>query len=232
MNLNVLLIIVSLLLWSFGTDGALANLPFPADQIDRDTIDSQGEVPAASIPATYIARAYQSLNKSFVGQDIDFAQGAILQRDGSKMLSPEDAINQYGNGGLTHFDSPVSDDYAKFKSDQDAKARAASDTLARGGNSGAAKTWLGFTIAVIANFCDPISMAFCLAIAIFVKRWLIQLPLIIAWLSVQELLLSLLDDQYQTNAGIARITAGLVIIVGVALLKLAFGKEGQALSQF
>lgn len=139
-------------------------IPFPQDQTDKVTLDSQGEQAQASIPATYEARAAQTLQDgTFIGDAYKGVTGALAQRDGSEMLNPEDAKNEYGNGGLTHFDSPVSRSYAELKSGQDAQKAAIDDTLERGGINSAKNTWLGFGLSTAVGFLDPISDAAAIA---------------------------------------------------------------------
>lgn len=135
-------------------------IPFPqANPEQTDVQDSSQMQPASSTADTYLFRGLQTVNDSFIGQAYRGATGAIKQNDGSEIISKDDAHNQYGNGGLTTFDGPVSRDYAQFKSSQDALKAGLQDSLDRGGSSSASKTWLGFGVSTAAGLLDPFSDA-------------------------------------------------------------------------
>src|ERR1700761_3365444 len=135
----------------------MAGTWFPqASMEDSDIQRNAGNLIMSSPIDTYVARTEQTIDNSYFADAFHGAQGVYLQRDGSKMLSPEEATDAYGNGGLTKFDSPVSDDYAKFKSAQDARNDVYNDVLSRGGSAGASKSWLGFGLSMAVGILDPI----------------------------------------------------------------------------
>jgi len=111
--------------------------------------------PAADIPSTYISRGLSTVNDSWIGDVYRGDVGFALKRDGSEMLNPDAANNEFGNGGRTKFTEPVSRSYAQFKSNQDAITFGLQDTLARGGSASASNTWLGSGVAQAAGLLDP-----------------------------------------------------------------------------
>lgn len=127
-------------------------MPVPIAQSNplSDQLDAQSLTPESSTPVSYLLRPALTVEQGGSGSLYRDLVGPALQRDGSEMLSKDEAKNQFG----TEFDGPVSRDYASFKSQQDGIQKALEDSLARGGSNSANKTWLGFGLTQAAGLLD------------------------------------------------------------------------------
>lgn len=134
-------------------------LPFPEDQTARRTIDSVGQVPLSSTLDTYAARASLTFNDGLFLKGDSYLRGVGLNNNGSPLLSKDEADTKYGNGGITSFDGPVSEDYARFKSGQDTIKLQNKQTLQRGGANNAKDSWLGFGLSAAIGMLDPVTDA-------------------------------------------------------------------------
>lgn len=202
-------------------------IPYPQDQTDRYAVDSQNEQAQASIGATYGARAISTLQDTFTDDII----GAVKNRDGSQVLDPKEATEQYGNGGLTHFDAPVTKDYAQWKSGQDVQKNAIADTMARGGSASSQNTWLGFGLSNAVGLLDAPSDAVAIGTDGLTKFNAIAKPLgdiaaqsaiagrvasgvtkATLFSGVTEPLHYALDDNYNINDAAARLGSGALFL--------------------